>query len=400
MLFLKNYYERVHMLQRLSLPIQLVLIILFTMIFGSYLPEIVVRFTYTISFFLKEILEFLLPFIIFSFVFIGLASFKRNAPVVLAILIGCIFLSNGLVALFSYVVASLLLPFMVSSLCATGSNCYVHIEPLFTFKLPMLFRGDYVLMAAIGCGLLIAFFPIHGFEQTIQWTKKQLEKFFTYIFIPFLPIYVLGFLLKIQYEGIFWKLVENYGAAMILIIVLQWVCIIVAYLIATDFHPAAALHAIKNAMASYLTAFGTMSSTATVPVSIQCAEKNIHNSGLAHMAMPILANIHLLGDSVGTPILAFVTMLAFMGTMPGLFAFFVFVWNFCLAMFGVSGVPAGGIVVMIPVLQNVLGLTPEMTSIMMVLYILLDPFGTAANVMGDGALVIMVDKIVKKLKLA
>ena len=69
-------------------------------------------------------------------------------------------------------------------------------------------------------------------------------------------------------------------------------------------------------------------------------------------------------------------------------------------MFGVSGVPAGGIVVMIPVLQSVLGLTAEMTSIMMVLYILLDPFGTAANVMGDGALVMIVNKIVKKLKLA
>ena len=385
---------------RLSLPVQLLLMIVFTMIFGAYLPEVVVRFTYTISTILKEVLEFLLPFIIFSFVFIGLASFKKNAPLVLAILIGCIFISNALVAIFSYGIASLILPSIVSSLCTTGTTCYTQVQPFFSFSLPHLLRTDYVLMSAIACGLLVAFFPLPGFERTIGHAKSYLEKFFTYIFIPFLPLYLLGFLLKIQYEGVFWKLVQNYGGAMILIVALQWVCIGISYLVATGFNPSAAFHAAKNALASYVTAFATMSSTATVPVSVQCAEKNIDNPPLAHMAMPILANVHLMGDSVGTPILALVTMLVFFGKLPAFAAFLIFIWNFCLAMFGVSGVPAGGIVVMIPVLQSVLGLTAEMTSIMMVLYILLDPFGTAANVMGDGALVMIVNKIVKKLKLA
>lgn len=389
------------MIQRISLPVQLLIMILFTMLLGSYIPTVGVRFTYTISVILKEVLEFLLPFIIFSFVFIGLASFKKNAPLVLAVLIGSIFISNALVAVFSYTVALLVLPSFIDSLCAMGgSACYQEVTPFFSFSLPKLFRGDYVLLSAIACGLLVAFFPMPGFERTIARGKQWLEKFFTAIFIPFLPLYVLGFLLKIKHEGVFWKLVENYGSAMILIIILQWVCIIISYLVATGFHPAAAFTALRNSLASYLTAFGTMSSTATVPVSVECAKKNIDNPALANMAMPILANVHLMGDSVGTPILALVTMLAFLGHLPTLGAFLIFVWNFCLAMFGVSGVPAGGIVVMIPVLQSVLGLTPEMTGIMMVLYILLDPFGTAANVMGDGALVMIVNKIVKKFKLA
>lgn len=387
------------MVQRLSLPVQLLIMILFTMLLGSYVPTVGVRAAYTLSIILKEVLEFLLPFIIFSFVFIGLASFKKNAPLVLAVLIGAIFISNGLVAIFSYGVASLVLPHFVDSLCTSGSDCYAQVQPFFNFTLPKLLRGDYVLLSAIACGLLVAFFPMPGFERTIARAKQLLEKFFTAFFIPFLPLYVLGFLLKIKHEGVFWQLVENYGAAMILIILLQWVCIVISYLIATGFSPVRAVTAMRNALASYLTAFGTMSSTATVPVSVQCAEKNIDNPALAQMAMPILANVHLMGDSVGTPILALVTMLAFVGKMPSFIAFMVFVWNFCLAMFGVSGVPAGGIVVMIPVLQSVLGLTPEMTGIMMVLYILLDPFGTAANVMGDGALVMIVNKIVKKLKL-
>ena len=55
---------------------------------------------------------------------------------------------------------------------------------------------------------------------------------------------------------------------------------------------------------------------------------------------------------------------------------------------------------MTPILISQLGFTPEMVSIITTLYFLLDAFGTAANVMGDGALVIIVDKVLKKLKIS
>jgi Na+/H+-dicarboxylate symporter len=69
-------------------------------------------------------------------------------------------------------------------------------------------------------------------------------------------------------------------------------------------------------------------------------------------------------------------------------------------MFAASGVPGGGIVVMIPILNSQLGFTAEMVSIVMTIYFLLDSFGTGANVMGDGALVIIVNKMLKRIGLA
>lgn len=389
------------MLHRISLPVQLVMMIVFTLLFGKIVPLWFMQTMYTLSLCLKEILGFLLPFIIFTFVFVGLISLKRNAPLILLLLISSIFISNGLAALIAYVVSLAVLPSLVSTVCLDGGfSCGGHVlEPFFSFSLPALIRADHALFASIVAGIVITFIPFVFFETTISRLKNSLEKFFAHIFIPCLPLYIVGFLLKIQYEGVLVVLMENYGGAFVLIVALQLTCLFVWYLVAEGFAMSKAIIAIRNALASYITAFSTMSSTATVPVSIQCAEKNTQNAALSHMAMPVMANVHLLGDALSTPILALVTMLLFYGKFPAFSLYLIFAWKFCWSMFAVAGVPAGGIVVMIPVLQAYLGFTPEMISIMMTLYILLDSFGTAANVMGDGALVILVNKMIKRLGL-
>ena len=158
-----------------------------------------------------------------------------------------------------------------------------------------------------------------------------------------------------------------------------------------------ALQSIKNALPSYLTAFSTMSSVATVPVTIESATKNTGNRKLAQMAVPILANVHLAGDSITVPILSLVTISLFMGVVPDFLTFLIFVFYFCLTMLAVSGVPGGGILVMIPILKSILGFTPAMVSAITALYLLQDSLGTAANVMGDGALTILVHKILRKV---
>ena len=65
-------------------------------------------------------------------------------------------------------------------------------------------------------------------------------------------------------------------------------------------------------------------------------------------------------------------------------------------MFAVSGIPGGGILVMIPVLISAFDFNPAMIGIVTTLYFLMDSFGTAANVMGDGALVMGVHRVVRR----
>jgi Na+/H+-dicarboxylate symporter len=388
--------------KKLSLPVQLLLVIAGVVLFGSYLSEPVVRVCFTFSTVFKDLLSFLLPCILFTFVATGILSFKKNAPLVLAIMVGMIFISNALAALLTYFVAQRIIPFMknaFSTECFTN-NTLAPLQAYWSLQLPIPDNaGIMALLAALGAGLFLSFVPIPAIEQIIMKAKKIVEYVLMSFFIPFLPLYVLGFLLEVQYKGVFLQLFEQYGSAVVVIVALQIIYLGWLYFVATGFSVSKAKEAIGNALPSYLTAFSTMSSTATIPVSVVSAEKNTGNRPLADVAMPIMANVHLLGDGISTPMLALVTMSIFLCGMPTFLQYAFFVFYFCTSMFAASGVPGGGILVMIPILKSQLGFTPEMQSIIITIYMLMDSFGTAANVMGDGALVMMLNTVLKKIKI-
>ncbi len=385
-----------HML--FSLPLQLIAVIGGVLLCGSLLTTTMVSFFYTISIILKEILAFILPFMVFSFVFSGIVSLKKRAPLILLVMIVAIFVSNVFVALLVYGIMQALLP-MLSYTMYGGQGSVNALEPLIAFSLPRFIRSEYALLGSIVVGLICSFVSLPALERGVLQIKRAVEWFLNYFFIPFLPLYVLGFLLKMRHEGMFVYLMQQYGSAVIVIVAVQILYIAWLYFLASSFSVSRTTQAIVNALPSYITAFSTMSSTATVPVSVECAVKNTDNRPLAQVAMPIMANVHLLGDSISTPILALVTMYFFSGTFPPFMHYVYFVLYFGVSMFAVSGVPGGGILVIIPVLISALGFTPDMISIMTTLYLLLDCFGTAANVMGDGALIIILQRILRKYRI-
>lgn len=388
------------MLQKMSLPFKLFLILLFVGLFGNLLDVTTINFLYSISVIFKECLSFLLPFIVFSFITTGILSFKKNAPLVLGILLSCVLISNAVVAFFSYFVGTTLLPLLMVKIDSTQMIATQSMQPIFSITLPKLLSSFQAMLAAIICGISLSFYPIPKIESGIQSLKSIIELIINSLFIPILPLYVLGFLLEINHQGVFLQLFQTYGKTFALIILLQFLIIFCIYFIAAQFNLKKAVHYIQVAMPSYLTAFGTMSSTATIPVTVQCAEKNTGNSALSAMATPILANIHLLGDAISTPMLALVTLFVFTGVMPDPTSYSVFVLFFCINMLAAAGVPGGGIFVMHPILISILGFNDVMISIITTLYILQDGLGTAGNVMGDGALMIIINKILKRLKIS
>lgn len=385
----------------LSIPAQLIAVIAAVLLFGGMAPRSFIQVSYTFSFIFKELLSALLPFMVFFFVVTGILSFRKNAPLVLGIMLSCIFLSNALVALVSYVTMQL---FGSNVLCDTALTSLIAqstpIESLVQFSIPLPFNGIHALIAALAVGVACSFVTIPVLERFFLFGKKWIEYCVSYLFIPLLPFYILGFLLKIRAEGMFACLLEQYGTAFMLILGLQVFYLTGLYFVASGFSIRRAWQAIQIAFPSYITAFSTMSSAAAIPISIESAEQNTGNRELASVAMPIMANVHLLGDSIVTPILAMVTMLVFQGILPGFVQYLGFVFYFCMTMFAVSGIPGGGILVMIPILKSQLGFTGEMVNVIMTIYFLLDSFGTGANVMGDGALVIIVNKMLKRVGIA
>lgn len=386
------------MFPKISLPLQLLFVIATVILFGSYIPTDIIQAFYTLSVIFKECLNFLLPFMVFAFICTGILSFKQRAPIVIAIMVSLVFISNMLTPLVAYFVTKILLPYITNNIVLSEIATQPSMQSLISLSLPQLLKPEHAIFIAVGTGTIVSYFNISQAEPILIQTKKCIEWIVNNLFIPILPFYIFGFLIELHHRGVFFDLCQSYGKTYALIITLQISLLLIYYFIAAGFNIQRTIVYIKNALPSYLTAFGTMSSTASIPVTIKCAEKNTHNKPLAEIATPILANIHMLGDAVTVPVLSIVTLFVFQGTTPVFTTFFTFVLYYSTTMLAASGIPGGGIMVTIPILKSILGCSDAMISIMITLHLLQDGFGTGGNVMGDGAIMIVINKILKKLK--
>lgn len=387
------------MLRTLRLPLQLVGVIFFVAFFGNLFSPEAVRFFYTVSFVFKELLGLLLPFIIISFIMSGILSLKRGAPLILLILLACIFLSNFIITLLSYVFVALTLSITECPAAIQAFHMQEVVIPYIDFTISNPFNPTYMLLLGAMLGVIFSVYRVPAVEYGVNKLKKIVEAILLKLFIPLLPVYIFGYLLEIKHRGILGSLFQHYGNAIMLILVLQFTYMI-TYFVLAQVSFKKGWQAFKNALPSYLTAVSTISSTATIPVTVQCAEKNTDNKPLAEMSIPLMANIHLMGAGINIPILSLATLILFKCTLPDPMTYLMFVVYFCTSMFAVTGIPGAGIFVMMPLLVTTFDFSPIMISVLTTLYLLMDASSAGTNVMGDGALIIMVNKLLKKLKLS
>ena len=386
------------MMRTLGLPLQLLAVIIFVSLFGSMFSPEMVRFFFTISALFKELLGLLLPFLILSFIMSGILSLKKNAPAILMLLLGCVFLSNTIVAMLSYLFVSIALPIESCPAELHSLDAQRAIEPYISFAVKSPISPKWILVTGVLLGILFSIYRSDVVERAVQTLKGWVEKALTRFFIPLLPVYVFGYLLEIHSRGILTALFNYYGNAILLIVSMQLLFIFTFFVLAkTSFIKG--WQAIKNAFPSYVTALSTISSTATIPVSVDCAEKNTGNRPLADMCMPILANVHLMGASINIPVLSLATLILFKAMIPTPMEYITFVFYFCTSMFAVSGIPGAGLMVMLPLLIDTFSFSHMMISVLTALYLLLDALSAATNVMGDGALIIILNRLIKRLNL-
>ena len=148
-------------------------------------------------------------------------------------------------------------------------------------------------------------------------------------------------------------------------------------------------------LSAYVTALGTSSSAATIPVTLRSAVKTGVNPAVANFVIPLCATIHLSGSTIKITGLALaMMMLSGMPVDNGVMAGFIFMLG--ITMVAAPGVPGGAIMAALGLISGMLGFNAEMQGFVIAIYIALDCFGTAGNVTGDGAITMIVDRIARK----
>ncbi|CAH1984970.1 unnamed protein product [Acanthoscelides obtectus] len=130
------------------------------------------------------------------------------------------------------------------------------------------------------------------------------------------------------------------------------------------------------------TAFGTASSSATLPVTIRCLEDNVGvDKRIARFALPIGSVINLDGTALYEAVAAvFIAQMRDVDLNVG--KLIVITITATAAAIGAAGIPQAGAVTMIMIL-NTLGLPATDISLIIGVDWLLDRCRTAVNVMGD-----------------
>ena len=385
-----------------GLIIKLGLSIVLIMLFGDYVPENIQRGFFTVSIFMKETLVFCMPLIVFGFIFACLSAFQQRAPILILMILTFVVISNFTFIHVGYFAGDIFLPFLgyhADNAVTNTTSLLPSLEPFFSMPYPQ-FKNSTEIALVLGTvvGLYGAFF---GNARLASWgntLKNKIQQGLTKIFIPLVPLYVIGFLFKIQHDESLFDMFAGYGPMIGLIVVIQALSILFFFIKANMGNVRNIKASLKNFFPTSLVALSTMSSVATMPLTLEAAEKSTKNKALPQAIIPATANIHHVGDSIGIPILmaAVLAINGFEAMSYG--TFLIFSMYYMVAKFGVASVPGGEMLVLTPILGEYFGFTVPMIGLLTTLYILIDPFITVTNVLCNGALSIFMDKLCGRMK--
>ncbi|MEE0450719.1 dicarboxylate/amino acid:cation symporter [Peptacetobacter sp.] len=389
--------------KKIGLVPKLIMGIIVGIIIGTYCPAPVIQVLVTISGLFSSFLSFVIPFIIIGFVTAGIADLATGAGKLLGITTGIAYGSTLIAGTIAFIVASTLFPNFINAEVASkiGDPSAGQLSAIFSIPLEPMVDVTAAIVFAFMMGLGISSLRNKGKGDVLYKFFNDFQDIVTAtlgtIIIPLLPLYIAGTFANIAYAGQVWSILGVFWKVFVTVIPLHFIYLICQFSFAGAIGKKNPFTMLKNQVPGYLTAIGTQSSAATIPVNVECAEKNGVSKQIREFVVPLCATIHLSGSMIS--ITCFTTAVLMMNNMPhGFNVLLPYIAMLGVAMVAAPGAPGGAIMSALPFLPMV-GIPSEggLASLMIALYLTQDSFGTACNVSGDNAIAVIVDRINDKL---
>lgn len=391
--------KKMHSLKFGLVP-KLLLAILLGVILGQiqFIPDFIMQIPVTVSSLFSSLLSFIIPLMIVGYVVKGISDITQGAGKLLGLNALLAYSSTLIGGFIAYFLASSLFPlFIDASVRNTVQEETAALEPLFTLPLEQLFGVTSAIVFAFLFGIFISWLREDGKGETMYQFFTEFGEIITLILktviIPLLPVYIFGNFLNLSYTGTVFSLLSVFWRVFLIVIALQLLLITIMFVLAGLYTGKNPLTLMRNQIPGYFTALGTQSSAATIPVNMECARKNGVSREIREFVIPLSATIHLMGSIV--TITSCVTAVLLMFDMPFGFGMMAsFIATLGVAMVAAPGAPGGAIMSALPFVYMV-GIDPTGTlgNLLITLYITQDSFGTAANVSGDNAIALIIDKV-------
>ena len=368
----------------------------------TFIPASFIQVLVTLADLFSSFLNFVIPLMIVALITKGIADLTEGAGKLLGITFLTAYGSTLVAGLIAYVTATTTFPrFITPDLVENVTSSGAGLTPYFSIPLDPILSVTAALVFAFMTGLGISWLRARGSGEVMYGFFVEFEaiimQVLSAIIVPFLPLYILSNFANMSYSGSVFTIISIFWRVFLIVIVLQLLYIALLFILSGLYAGKNPMTLMKNQVAGYLTALGTQSSAATIPVNVEVAKKNGVSETIRNFVVPLGATIHLAGSMIAITSTSIAVLLMY-GLPVDFTSIAAFIAVLGIAMVAAPGAPGGAIMSALPFLPMVGIAIDAMQQLMISLYITQDSFGTAANVSGDNAIAIFIDKLYRNKK--
>ena len=377
------------------LLIKLFIGIVLGIIIGNYANEALINVIQSAKYIFNQIIAFMIPLIVLGFIAPAITDVGQGASKMLGTLFLIAYLSSLFAALLSMTLGYAIIPHF---------NIPTSVEalrklPEIVFKLDIapIFPVISALFLAVFLGLAVVKTKSTYFTGLFSELNNIMLFLVNNVVVPILPFYIGTTFATLSYEGTIIKRVPVFLIVILMAIIIHIVWISILYIIGGILNKVNPFKVLRHYGPAYMTAVGTMSSAATLPVALKCAGKsNVLHRDVINFAIPMCSTIHLCGSVITESFFVMTVSKMLYGTLPSLPTMILFIILLCVFAVEAPGVPGGTVVASLGIIASILGFDQDGLALVVAIYALQDSFGTACNITADGALALILQGVFKK----
>ena len=380
-----------------NLIIQLVLAVIVGLGLGLVASENIIGIIMTIKHILGQFIFFCVPLIIIGFITPSITGLKSNASKMLGSALTIAYISSVGAALFATISGYLIIPKL--NIITDPEGLRSLPELVFQLNIPQIMPVMSALVLSIVMGLTIIWTNSKTLENIFNEFNNVMMVTVKKMVIPVLPLFIATTFAGLAYEGGITKQFPVFISVILIVIVGHFIWMALLYAVGGAMSKENPMEVIKHYGPAYLTAIGTMSSAATLAVALDCARKSkVLDREVVDFTIPICSTIHLCGSVLTETFFVMTVSQVLYGTLPSLSNMLVFIILLGVFAIGAPGVPGGTVMASLGLITGVLGFDQSGVALMLTIFALQDSFGTACNIVGDGAIAMMLTGLYKKDK--
>ncbi|ALQ07724.1 dicarboxylate/amino acid:cation symporter [Pseudoalteromonas fuliginea] len=363
---------------------------------GLYVPITGVELLFTVKELIGQIISFTIPLIILFFIASGIAGLPKGSGHLLGKTVGFAYSSTIIAGTLAFLLVSAVIPFLSGSI-TFEAEVATEIGSFIDLEIPPLMGVMTALVTAFVFGIGMSQLELGTLKKVSDQGRDVIDGLLSKVIIPALPFYIAGVFAEMTVAGTVVDTLQTFGVVLIAALVMHWLWLSVLYIATGILLKRNPIELVKNMLPAYFTALGTMSSAATIPVSLQSSKANNVKEDVANFTVPLCATIHLSGSTITIVTCAMAVMfLSPNMEVPSLMGILPFIMMLGVVMIAAPGAPGGAVMSALGLLTSMLGFNEGAVALMIALYLAQDSFGTACNVTGDGIIALWVDRFSDK----